>query len=776
MLPITVRVVAGLLTLRPVTGGVPIPEGAAPAGSTFVLQDEQGKGVPLQTSVLAKWKDGSARWVLLDFQTSPLGDKPERNYTLTWRKDDQIPPAVAPDRPVTLVGSERQPSATSGDVTMTRSDNAILRVSDRFDIDLVLIDEQGQTCKAAVESCKVDTTGPLRSTLLCVGSFRRPDNSRGFQFRLRASLYAGGSSIRLEPAILVDATRGVVQRIRELKLVLTPLNKARYARIGGEPGWQGGIGSDVRLLQVDDRDYRLEGTEGKGAKAPGWAEMDDGKGMVAIAMRDFWQQWPKSIEATSQAMALGLFPRFKKGDFAHMQPEHKYQWLFHEECYQLRTGQARQWDMWLDLTGNGQHLARYANARYIPIADPKGAIATGVWGAIMPAGIPASAQFDPWADNIFKAFCHSIEVQRDYGAMNWGDWFGERVVNWGNNEYDTANQHLIQFARTGDPKYFYAADAAAHHAAEVDTVHFVNEDLARHFGSGPDYPPRPGMMHQHTVGHVSGLVSEDRVRELLVKAGIGEGRSPYLCLDPFNLGHIWTLGMARQYLLTGDPLLKETVETIGDNLAKLAEDRKYKFMGHTHCGRTTGWSLLALSGAYEIGLNERYLKAMKMLVDDALAEQDPHCGGWLYRMGPGHCNCVKNKHVGMAGFITSILINGMSRYYELTRDERLPKAIERGVTFLNNDTWREEWHDWRYTSCPATGRMGQMGVIVMANVNGAGIAKNAEAMRILRIAWDAKFARLRKDKPYEVGQGKAYTSTMYGCAEAVGLLARDTAK
>jgi uncharacterized protein YyaL (SSP411 family) len=229
--------------------------------------------------------------------------------------------------------------------------------------------------------------------------------------------------------------------------------------------------------------------------------------------------------------------------------------------------------------------------------------------------------------------------------------------------------------------------------------------------------------------------------------------------------------MARQYLLTGEPFLKETVETIGNNLAKLAEDRQYKFMGHNHCGRTTGWSLLALAGAYEIGRDERYLEAMKLLVDDALKEQDPRCGGWLYTMGPGHCDCIRGKHVGMAGFITSILINGLSRYYLMTGDERLPQAIDRAVTFLNNDTWREEWHDWRYTLCPATSRMGQMGVIMMAVVNGARIGKNPEHLRILRVAWDAKFQRLLEASPAATGQGKAYTSTMYGCAETVGLLA-----
>ncbi|MFQ5810936.1 MAG: hypothetical protein ACE5JM_15065, partial [Armatimonadota bacterium] len=236
--------------------------------------------------------------------------------------------------------------------------------------------------------------------------------------------------------------------------------------------------------------------------------------------------------------------------------------------------------------------------------------------------------------------------------------------------------------------------------------------------------------------------------------------------------HIFTQGTVRQYFLTGDPFLRETVERIGDNLAQLVEDRKYKFMGHTHCGRTTGWPLLALAGAYEIGLSDRYLSAMKTLADDALADQDPVCGGWLiHPMAQDHCICKTARHTGMAGFITAVLINGLSRYYLLTGDERLPDAVERAVTFLDNDTWREERRDWRYTSCPATRPTGQPGVVVMAHVNAIRIAHNAEHLRVLGIAWDTKFKRLVEAPKPRPGFGKSYTSTMYGCAAAVGLLA-----
>ncbi len=749
-LSINVRDVAGIDKLRPVTGGVPVAEGAAPEGSVFVLQDDEGNDVPLQTSVLARWKDGSARWVLLDFQSQPpVGG--ELDYVLSWRE----------------AGEEKPPALEFDDIKVSSEKGTLLNISDRYDVVMSLTDGNGQVCEAVVESTE-ETSGELRSTLSMKGAFYTPSGERVFQFRMRVSIYAGLSMVRLEPLILIDADKGVIQRIRELKLTIKPRGDAQTVRIGGDPGWEGAAGSGVRLLQCDDQNYSLEGAEGKGGKAPGWAEMDN----IAVALRDFWQQWPKSLEASSDGLSIGLFPSFKDGDYAQMEPWYKYQYLFDGNCYQLRTGQARRWDVWLDLNGDGESLAKMANAPLVPAADPNQAIATGVWDAIAPAGIPEMAEYDVWAENLFRNYCESIEVQRDYGAMNWGDWFGERRVNWGNHEYDTTNQILIQFARTGDPMYLYVADTAARHSSEVDTVHHINDDLVEHIGQTRGYPARPGLVHQHTVGHVSGFYSDDVIRELFIEHKIGRPPNPYLCLSPFNLGHIWTQGMVRQYFLTGDPFLRETVEKIGDNLAQLVEDREYKFMGSTHCGRTTGWPLLALAGAYEMNLDERHLNAMKTLAEDALADQDPVCGGWLiHPMASDHCVCKTARHTGMAGFITAVLINGLSRYYLLSGDDRLPDAIEHAVTFLDNDTWREEWRDWRYTSCPATRATGQPGVVVMAHVNGVRIADNPEHLRVLRVAWDTKFQRLLRMPKPGPGHGKGYSSKMYGCAEAIGLLA-----
>lgn len=778
-LDISVRDMSSLDTMRPVTGGVPISEGAAPEGSFFQLADDSGAQVPLQAEVLGQWEDGSVRWVLLDFQAAPPADG-EAAYTLTWGDE----PPAGPEAPCAVENDGR--TISSGDRSVGLASEGFMSIDGRLYPELIVLDGEGRACSMQGAELTVLAEGPMRATVELRGDIHRPGGDRWFSFRMPVSIFAGLSCVRIEPMIIMDCDEGVVQELGGIAFRMGSDGDTSGWRIGGTPEIEGAAGDQGMLTQLDDAEYRFD-SERVSERAPGWMEFDLADGTIALAMKDFWRRWPSAIGMQSESATVELLPaRPDRADFEQMEPWWKYQYFFGDGHYRLRTGQARRWEFWLDLAGDGDSLARAVDTPLIPIANPAQAIESGVWDEIMPAGLPETEEYDAWAERLFEAFDNSIEEQRDYGEMNWGDWYGERRVNWGNMEYDTPDQLMIQFARTGDPRYFYAADAAARHHLEVDTVHHVNDDLWDHFcdttggpkrgeeGEEPAFPYRAGMVHQHTIGHVSGLVETETVREIFIEHEIGRPPSPYLCLGPTNLGHVFTQGMMRHHFLTGDPFMREGVEMIGDNLARLVEDRRYQFMGTTHCGRVTGWTMLALGGAYELGLDERYLNAMRTLAEDAMADQDPVCGGWLiHPMAPDHCICETERHTGMAGFITSVLINGLARYYQLSGDERLPVSIDRAVTFLDVDTWYDQWSGWSYTSCPGTALRGvsQPGVTMMAHVNGVRFGENPDHLRILRKAWEKKFGGLLEVNITQ-GFGKTWTSTMYGCPETVGILAR----
>ncbi len=778
---IKVQETAGIKLLRPLSGGIPVPEGAAPSGSEFMVTAGDGKAVPCQSQVLATWSDGSARWVLVDFQADP-GPGSTEAFRLSWKpgmKAQAVEPA-----PQKLTANKGL-TVKSGLVELKTIPGTLLRISNRFDLKFSLKDKGGVRCEAVADSGLVETKGPLRTTLLLKGSFFRPDGSRVADFRLRASVYTGLQQFYLEPQLLAHADTGMITYLKDLSFEIQSAGGYRSARLGGLEG-NGTIvpaADPVRLFQVDDENFRAEGITGKGGQAPGWMEVGDGKGTLAVALKEFWQQWPKSLQVTRNTATMGLFPSFQAGTFAHMGPWYKHDYLFEDDNYRVREGQTRRWQIWCDLSGDGERLVKSANRPLIPAADPVQAIATGEWGVIAAAGTKGMDEYDKWAEGLFEGYCRSIREQRDYGAMNWGDWFGERGVNWGNHEYDTPLTILTQFARTGDPEYFYVGALAARHTSEVDVVHSLNEDLKKYFSrwESPEYTSHTGMVHEHSIGHVGGFHPVEKIRELYVSKNIGSGNpNPYLCLDPYNLGHIWTQGMAYYYLLTGDPWVKETLERISNNLVRLTEDGLYKkFKGTDHSGRVNGWTMLAFAGIYKVNPIPRVLNAMQFIADEALVEQNARSGGWMYKLPWGHCYCVSLEdrkkgivpHVGEAGFITSVRLNGLGRYYQLTGDKRIPNSLKRAVDNLNNDTWHDHRSGWRYTSCPATGgSVSQPGVTIMALVNSVSINKDAEQLRVLKKAWDFRFKDfLENPLTTKPGLGKTYSATMYGAPEAMNL-------
>jgi hypothetical protein len=124
-----------------------------------------------------------------------------------------------------------------------------------------------------------------------------------------------------------------------------------------------------------------------------------------------------------------------------------------------------------------------------------------------------------------------------------------------------------------------------------------------------------------------------------------------------------------------------------------------------------------LAAAYHATGDPYYLNAAKIVVEYVLATQDieprplpeyqqkgrkPYqLGGWSRMMVPGHCEC-EPRHRGNAGFMIAVLLTGLKDYYDVTGDERVKKAIIRGAHYLLDETYSDEVHGFRYTSCPNT--------------------------------------------------------------------------
>ena len=136
--------------------------------------------------------------------------------------------------------------------------------------------------------------------------------------------------------------------------------------------------------------------------------------------------------------------------------------------------------------------------------------------------------------------------------MNFGDWYGERDLNYGNNEYDLAWSLAVEWMRSGDPRFFLRGWEMARHYSSVDTLHgkFAN-DLN-------------GLVWEHSFNHVGTErtpedlrldTSQRRVKDYLEAYGRSMFRGG---ID--RQGHVFQEGNWIYGALTGDRFLWDTAQ------------------------------------------------------------------------------------------------------------------------------------------------------------------------------------------------------------------------
>src|SRR4030095_14969855 len=167
---------------EPVTFGIPFPKGMVADCSTLTLLDTSRRQYSLQARTLAKWFDGSAKWVLLDFQANV-----EANSVAKYQLRSVTGQSTSHPSPVLSV---RETSAAvivdTGKATFFLS-RQLCKPFDRVVIEgaeligtqgssLVLTDEGGQTYLPHMDDLAVETKGPMRVAIKVQGQFRAPSS------------------------------------------------------------------------------------------------------------------------------------------------------------------------------------------------------------------------------------------------------------------------------------------------------------------------------------------------------------------------------------------------------------------------------------------------------------------------------------------------------------------------------------------------------------------------------------------------------------------------
>ena len=232
---------------------------------------------------------------------------------------------------------------------------------------------------------------------------------------------------------------------------------------------------------MDDRGYKINSDVTPG-HAQGWGYLGDRRGGFAVGIREFWQNWPKSLEVVTQGNArqrvgqdndatepgpvdrgqlrVGILPEFPQGlyDGKPLREEAKLYYYLRGGVYSFKIGAARTHEPWVRFSvgmPDRKRLGSFFEATEEPLlatCDPAYVRKTLAAGDLAVANRKATPHlgYDAWINEFLDCHLEDRQEQRSFGMLNYGDWYWASNDSWGNLEYDMPRCFYAQYLRSGD--------------------------------------------------------------------------------------------------------------------------------------------------------------------------------------------------------------------------------------------------------------------------------------------------------------------------------------
>jgi hypothetical protein len=643
---------------EPVAIGVSCPRGAALRSARWALTDQRGRNVPVQTTVLDRWGDGSVRWLLAEFQADVDATQPSF-YALA--PDDGIEPI--PDG-ISIEHAGETLRVWTGAATID-----VPRIGTSFISDaeiggwgllrstaVVAEDQNGHRYQFVTHRTLIERSGPLRAVIRLDGHFAlvregSPGRSgrRWLDASMRLHFFAGLGTVKIDfsvtnpraarhPGGAWDLGDPGSVLLRDLTISIVPARSAadvwssldagdrmvpagaRFAvhqESSGGARWQHeNHANRDNTVAARFRGFRAvrDGREVEGLRATPIVSIGGGDTRVSVAMPRFWEIFPKAIEADAHHCALAMFPR-AYGDLHELQGGERSSMQF-AVCFGRDTVAA-------------EPLAWIRSPLRVS-ADPLSYRQAGSW-APLGAGSARSAQgYEALVGTAVRgpnSFFERREVIDEYGWRNFGDLYADHegaLVSHYNNQYDAVAGFVTRFLQTADHRWCSLADDLAGHVADIDLYHTTRDRAAYnggYFWHTQHYQPAGTATH----------------RSYSKRSG-PSGGGP--CSE-----HNYTTGLMLHHFLTGSERSRAAVIQLANWVIDMDDGRKSRFRWIDRRdtglasvtrspdfhgpGRGAGNSINALLDAHRLTGEPRYLDKADALIarcvhpDDDPAAIDP---------------------------------------------------------------------------------------------------------------------------------------------------------
>lgn len=400
-----------------------------------------------------------------------------------------------------------------------------------------------------------------------------------------------------------------------------------------------------------------------------FADCTDAVGGVCATVFQAQQNYPKAVAADKNGLKVLLVPEGvdKVVMQSGMSREQKFLLHFHDAKEPLS-----------DI--NDRSLIYQMPDR--PYLSPKTHEESGVWLNVF------ANKIDPEVEQCLIA--RGDGHCRAYGMINFGDSYdagytaqgrgGGRLV-WCNNEYDYPHACALLYVRTGFRRFLDYNIASCSHWMDVDVCHYHTNPLYI------------GGQWEHTGGHCDHGVM--------------------VC------SHEWVEGLLDYYHFTGDERGLETALGIGDNVLRLLDTPMYAKVGEANA-RETGWALRTLTAMYVETRDPKWLtKCEKILMDFKTWEKQ--YGNWL-------APYTDNTTIRV-GFMISVAIGSVMRYYREFPDPELKALMLRAVDDLVENSYIEAWGLFYYKELPSLNRLGNNTLLLEALAIAYELSGDAEYLK-----------------------------------------------
>lgn len=666
----------------PVRSGVPLARGVLAGASGATLRDSQGRDVPALFEVMSRWPDGSVKWLVTTFTTDTQAGASSR-YTLRLASggtaDDRAGASIAAEDALRMTEPFRQAVAH---VNLANGDRLVAELGKgRF----TFVDGFAQA-----EGDFLDASGKAR-----------------FRWRLEMRCHQGRSATEQADMRFTIGNNDFSDTIALVKSAAVTFPAGAWLGGKGLPlslsdGQKLPVGGAIKQFLHGASELSLPGadTQQRG-NFDGWLGSDN----AVLFFKNFWQTYPKGVELSASGLTWWLLPELPAQNYPPQGwdklAEYTLHWFWYENgCYRFRQG--------VELAHEFTYRRSAGN-----VARPA-ALATDLFAQATPEHYCDSKAFGdllPYAPERFQeyeaAFTESFqrlergrhELRQEYGWMSYGDWFGERYWNWGNNEYDMPYALALHFARTGRLELLERGTQMARHYFTVDVCHDAPHPLRE-------------LIYGHCVGH-TGLFLKPRDERIKAYEATSGKRFLGFLGTMHDTGHAHLPGLFFAACLTGDRQMYDTAVRCAWNQAM-----KYTPKFNFGIERAAGWPLINATFAYQFTGNPYFLHAAKIYFEKIRSIQNPQTGCFDLPQDQSECDCPdKAQHRGGKAFATGVLMHGLARLWENTHDEQVKHSLVRCADWLLDVSWNEARQGFRYkTGCPKFANHGWFSVIVSEGI------------------------------------------------------------